>query len=64
VLNFPGEFVRGMSWRFGFIDVGVKYIRHYLPDRVTYATSHVQLVEFSAINLAALCSAPELQTDL
>jgi hypothetical protein len=64
VLNFPGEFVRGIRWRFGFIDAGVKYIRHYLPHLVTYAASDVQPVEFCAINLAAPYSAPKLQTEM
>jgi hypothetical protein len=64
VLNFPAEFVRGIRLRLGFIDVGVKYICHYLPDRVTYAASDVQPVAFCAINLAALCSVPKLQTEM
>jgi hypothetical protein len=50
--------------RFRFIDAGVKYIRHYLPDLVTYAASDVQPVASRAINLTALCIALKLQTEL
>jgi hypothetical protein len=60
VLNCPGEFVRGIGWRLEFIDVGVKYIRHYLPDLVTYAASDAQPVAFCGINLTAPCSIPKL----
>jgi hypothetical protein len=64
VLNFHSEFARGIEWRLGFIDVGVIYTRHYLPDLVTYSASDLQPIASFAINLTALCTTLQLKTEM